>query len=410
MFHFPTIKRINYLAPMLASALLLVFLLSGYLEFPSLSSSLPLSPTLSLSNPNRISTAVDSIGSRTSDPFTELLPAFSEWDSRVGCDNFKRKFESWKVNSSAIQETDIQYCSTWQKEGHSRHVSVLVKSWTWIPDNLEGIYSCGCGLSCAWSKSPVVVDRPDALLFESAMPPRIRRTGDPLRAYLDLEASRKRTGFEDIFIGYHASDDVQVTYAGKSFHIGRNYRVSPVKRNDILVYWSSSRCLPQRDDLAKRFLSLILHHSFGKCLNNVGGLDQLLVLYPDCAMSKSPIWWDHLHCAMSHYKFVLAIENTFTDSYVTEKLFYALEAGSVPIYFGAPNVWEFVPPNSIIDGSKFGSVEELANYVKKVGEDPVAYAEFHAWRRCGVLGNYWRVREMSLDTLPCRLCQSVGRR
>lgn len=49
--------------------------------------------------------------------------------------------------------------------------------------------------------------------------------------YLDLEAGRKRTGFEDIFIGYHASDDVQVTYAGKSFHIGRNYHVSPVKRN-----------------------------------------------------------------------------------------------------------------------------------------------------------------------------------
>jgi alpha-1,4-fucosyltransferase len=49
--------------------------------------------------------------------------------------------------------------------------------------------------------------------------------------YLDLEASRKPTGFEDIFIGYHATDDVQVTYAGKSFHIGRNYHVSPAKRD-----------------------------------------------------------------------------------------------------------------------------------------------------------------------------------
>ncbi|KAJ1686171.1 hypothetical protein LUZ63_017561 [Rhynchospora breviuscula] len=410
MLHFPTIKRINYLAPMVASVLLLVLLLSGSLEFPSLSSPLPLSPTLSLSNPNTISTAVDSIGTRISHPFRELLPAFSKWDSQVGCGKFGQKFESWKVNSSAIQGTGIRDGDTCQKEGLRRHVSVLVKGWTWIPDNLEGIYSCGCGLSCAWSKSPIVVDRPDALLFEGATPPRTRRTGDPLRVYLDLEASRKPTGFEDIFIGYHASDDVQVTYAGKSFHIGRNYRISPVKRDDILVYWSSSRCLPQRNDLAKRFLSLVPHHSFGKCLNNVGGLDQSLVFYPDCAMSKSPIWWDHLHCAMSHYKFVLAIENTFTDSYVTEKLFYALEAGSVPIYFGAPNVWDFVPPNSIIDGSKFGSLEELASYVKKVGEDPVAYAEFHAWRRCGILGNYWRVREMSLDTLPCRLCQLVATR
>lgn len=148
----------------------------------------------------------------------------------------------------------------------------------------------------------------------------------------------------------------------------------------------------------------------GKCLNNVGGGDMALTFYPDCQMEENPIphWWDHLHCAMSHYKFVLAIENTFTESYVTEKLFYALDAGSVPIYFGAPDVWDLVPPNSIIDASKFKSIEELADYVKAVGEDPVAYAEFHAWRRCGVLGNYGKVRDASLDTLPCRLCEEAS--
>ncbi|XP_020595241.1 alpha-(1,4)-fucosyltransferase-like, partial [Phalaenopsis equestris] len=177
---------------------------------------------------------------------------------------------------------------------------------------------------------------------------------------------------------------------------------------DTHVYWSSSRCLSQRNQLAGRFLSLVPHHSFGKCLNNVGGLDMALSFYPECSNGNSGLhWWDHLHCAMSHYKFVLAIENTVADSYVTEKLYYALDAGAVPIYFGAPNVWDFVPPNSIIDGSKFRSMEELASYVKAVADDPVAYAEFHAWRRCGVLGNYGRARAASLDTLPCRLCELV---
>lgn len=173
MLQFPTIKRINYLAPMLASALLLILLLSGSLEFPSLTSPLPLSPTLTLSDPNQISTAVDSIGFRSSDPFRDLLAAFTQWDSQVGCEKFEKKFQSWKANSSAIQGSDVQDCATWQKEGKRRHVSVFVKGWTWIPDNLDGIYSCGCGLSCAWSKSPVVVDRPDALFFEGATPPRI---------------------------------------------------------------------------------------------------------------------------------------------------------------------------------------------------------------------------------------------
>ncbi|XP_042482362.1 alpha-(1,4)-fucosyltransferase-like [Macadamia integrifolia] len=229
---------------------------------------------------------------------------------------------------------------------------------------------------------------------------------------MDVEAGRKRSGHEDIYISYHADDDVQSTYAGALFHNNRNYRLSTYKNNDTLVYWSSSRCLSHRNNLAQSLLKLLPYHSFGKCLNNVGGLDVALDLYPDCAndVNSAPKWWDHLHCAMSHYKFVLAIENTMTESYVTEKLFYALDSGAVPIYFGAPNVWDFVPPHSIIDGNKFSSMEELASHVKAVADDPVAYAEYHAWRRCGVLGNYGKTRAASLDTLPCRLCELVSRK
>lgn len=112
---------------------------------------------------------------------------------------------------------------------------------------------------------------------------------------------------------------------------------------------------------------------------------------------------------MSHYKFVLAIENTLTESYVTEKLFYALDSGAVPIYFGAPNVLDLVPPKSIILGSNYSSMEELAIYVKMLAVNPVLYAEYHAWRRCGVSGQYYHTRAVSLDTLPCRLCAAVSR-
>lgn len=58
-----------------------------------------------------------------------------------------------------------------------------------------------------------------------------RRIGDPLRVYMDLEAGRKRSGVEDLFISYHAKDDVQSTYAGALFHNGRNYHVSSLKNN-----------------------------------------------------------------------------------------------------------------------------------------------------------------------------------
>ncbi|XP_077247587.1 fucosyltransferase 13 [Tasmannia lanceolata] len=399
------LKSLNYLVPMLGLALiLLVLFFSGFLELSSATSSIPL---VKDSKPSSGSSSFDDLKGK--EPFTNLLGAFRKWDLKVGCGQFKEKNKGWSANGSSLQDVNGALdCGMM----NMAHVSILVKGWTWIPDNLDNLYLCRCGLSCLWTKSSVLADKPDALLYENVMPPSQRRRGDPLRVYMDLEASRKPTGFEDIFIGYHANDDVQSTYAGARFHDTRNPHLSSVKNNDTLVYWSSSRCLPHRDQVAKKLLSLLTHHSFGKCLNNVGGPDMALDLYPECANNAHsvPNWWDHLHCAMSHYKFVLAIENTQIESYVTEKVFYALDAGAVPIYFGAPNVWDFVPPNSIIDGSKFSSLEELAKYVKALANDPVAYAEYHAWRRCGMLGNYGRTRAASLDTLPCRLCEVVSRK
>lgn len=398
------LKSVNTFAItiMFGFALIILFF-SGFLDFPLTASSIP-------STKNQILTT---ISASKPDPFSNLFGAFKKWDSQVGCAQFRDKHKGLLLNSSSsgslqkVDEGELK-CNELKMD----HVSVLVKGWTWIPDNLDNLYSCRCGLSCLWTKSEVLADKPDALLFETATPPLERRQGDPLRVYMDLEAGRKKSGYEDIFISYHAKDDVQSTYAGSLFHNNRNYHLSPSKNNDTLVYWSSSRCLPQRNQLAKRLLSLLPSHSFGKCLNNVGGLDKALSLYPECIkdFKEAPKWWDHLHCAMSHYKFVLAIENTRTESYVTEKLFYALDSGAVPIYFGAANVWDFVPPHSIIDGSKFSSLEELASYVKAVANDPVAYAEYHAWRRCGVLGNYRKTRAASLDTLPCRLCEAISKR
>ncbi|PHU14907.1 Alpha-(1,4)-fucosyltransferase [Capsicum chinense] len=386
---------------------LIILIFSGFLDFPLYtSSSIPSTKNQILTTPTP--TPMTSLSKP--DPFSNLLGALKKWDSQMGCPQFREKHKGLNYTFGSLQNVDDGELKC--NELKMDYVSVLVKGWTWIPDNLDNLYSCRCGLSCLWTKSDVLADKPDALLFETATPPIQRRQGDPLRVYMDLEAGRKKSGYEDIFISYHAEDDVQSTYAGSLFHNNRNYHLSPYKNNDTLVYWSSSRCLPQRNQLAKRILSVLPSHSFGKCLNNVGGLDKALSFYPECMKDSNvaPKWWDHLHCAMSHYKFVLAIENTRTESYVTEKLFYALDSGAVPIYFGAPNVWDFVPPRSIIDGSKFGSLEELASYVKAIANNPVAYAEYHAWRRCGVLGNYRKTRAASLDTLPCRLCEAISKR
>lgn len=339
--------------------------------------------------------------------FVNLFYAYKLWDAQVGCTQFREKDSMFRLINPSVQDPDSVSCESLKL----KHVAIYVKQWTWLPDNIENLYSCGCGLTCTWTKSAVLADTPDAVLFESVVPPRRRRPGDPVRVYMDLEAGRKSTGYEDIFITYHSGDTVQATYAGASFHKHRSYFTSSIKRNDVLVYWSSSNCLAARLSVARELLSYLPHHSFGKCLNNVGGGNVILSMYPECTQSygENAYWAYHLHCAMSHYKFVLAIENTMTESYVTEKLFYALDAGAVPIYFGAANVWDLIPPHSIIDASKFKTMESLASYVKKVAADPLLYAEYHAWRRCGLMGNYRKTKAVSLDSLPCRLCAIVSK-
>ncbi|CAI5524790.1 unnamed protein product [Closterium sp. Naga37s-1] len=118
-------------------------------------------------------------------------------------------------------------------------------------------------------------------------------------------------------------------------------------------------------------------------------------------------WWGELACAQSHFLFSLAIERHHRPAYVTEKFFLPLLAGSVPIYYGAPDVGEFAPPESFMEGGK-ESQESIVRRVHAMRSNAAAYLSLHAWRRCGVLGGLQRALRMGFDTLPCRLCRRIS--
>ena len=67
----------------------------------------------------------------------------------------------------------------------------------------------------------------------------------------------------------------------------------------------------------------------GSYNNNIGG------------NVKGPYWSDETLNFYSQYKLVLALENVAQDNYITEKLINPLYAGTIPIYFGAPNVSDY---------------------------------------------------------------------
>ena len=148
-----------------------ILLLTGFREFPpAFTSIVPQTDDLNLS-------AVEFV----SDPFTDLITSFNnlitsfnKWDSQVGCDRFREKIGGGLGNRSSSSSLQLVGADS---SGDCRalklvHVAVLVKGWTWIPDNLDNLYSCSCGLSCLWTKSSVLADKPDALFFETSTPPR----------------------------------------------------------------------------------------------------------------------------------------------------------------------------------------------------------------------------------------------
>lgn len=55
---------------------------------------------------------------------------------------------------------------------------------------------------------------------------------------------------------------------------------------------------------------------------------------------------DELYTFISRYKFIISYENSVCEDYVTEKIWRTLIVGSVPIYFGAPNIKVCVPASA----------------------------------------------------------------
>lgn len=67
---------------------------------------------------------------------------------------------------------------------------------------------------------------------------------------------------------------------------------------------------------------------------------------------------------LQHYKFSICFENSKGYSGdITEKIFDCFAAGTVPIYYGAPNVQDYIPKACFIDFRGFADYEELYQFL-----------------------------------------------
>lgn len=71
---------------------------------------------------------------------------------------------------------------------------------------------------------------------------------------------------------------------------------------------------------------------------------------------------------MSGFKFAICFENCVFPGYVTEKIFDCFLAGCIPIYFGAPDIADWVPPQTFIDFRQFGNYSDLERFLRGISE------------------------------------------
>lgn len=71
---------------------------------------------------------------------------------------------------------------------------------------------------------------------------------------------------------------------------------------------------------------------------------------------------------MNQYKFSICFENCVFPGYVTEKIFDCFLAACIPIYYGAPDIEDFVPANTYIDFRKFNNMQDLEDYLNSFTE------------------------------------------
>lgn len=73
---------------------------------------------------------------------------------------------------------------------------------------------------------------------------------------------------------------------------------------------------------------------------------------------------------MSRYKFCICYESTSAvPGFITEKIFDAFFAGTVPVYWGPEDILSFVPAGCFIDRRQFAGHEELYEYMQNISED-----------------------------------------
>ena len=215
----------------------------------------------------------------------------------------------------------------------------------------------------------------------------------------------------NFYLSYRLDSDFSLSLFSKP--LLKPFPVPFKKKRKTLAVALYSHCEDVRTEYLIELMQEIEVDSYGSCLHNTDLPEDIAPRHLQRFSNLS----NPLINLYKTYKFTIVFMNSDCDYFVDEKLFYALSAGSVPVFMGTAKIREFLPGNlrdSIIEVRNFSTPKALATYLKRLASNEMDYNRFLRWKYKGFnfpesyanssIGQFWD----SKSPVFCKICQRVA--
>ncbi|XP_015922621.1 4-galactosyl-N-acetylglucosaminide 3-alpha-L-fucosyltransferase 9 isoform X2 [Parasteatoda tepidariorum] len=254
--------------------------------------------------------------------------------------------QNWLPSTKELQ-CPVDNCNVTSDRIHLNHSSAVVLHWRNIkPDDLP---------VCPFSNEQTS-SCPFLVLFNKEAPP--HTSADALWK-LDDKIHWTAT--------YRKDSDIKAPY-GKVISRTKVAEMPEISLNRSSVCWLVSNCQApsNREKYVDDLNNSISVEVYGRCGKYSCPYEKTIDCYK---------WLSH-RC-----RFYLSFENSVCKDYSTEKLYYALMSGMVPVVLGGDNYAEHLPPHSFIDVRDYSSPKDLANYLLELTVNDAKFLSYFQWRR-----------------------------
>jgi len=153
----------------------------------------------------------------------------------------------------------------------------------------------------------------------------------------------------------------------------RNINIDEVKgRHKNFCNYIYSHPVPFRDEICGTLTQYKRVDAPGLCMNNMAPIGT----YEDAWKSRTAKdWASEKFEFIKDYKFTIACENHSLPGYVTEKIIQPLNANSIPIYWGNPDIATDFNPNAFINYYDYNNMHDFLAQIKRVDQNDGLYEQ-----------------------------------